>query len=173
MNSSDEKYIKNNLHLTNRMLGHILNRSESEIRNFLHRRMIRRTPGQIEKIKLRVAAKQTGERNPNWKNGISKDLYHYKKIQVERYPERNRARQRIYYHRRAGNITPGICEICGTDKGIEAHHPDYSQPLLVNWLCSDCHRELHQIEREQRQRSMKPLQLSQQMNLFENYNLIY
>jgi len=170
LSQSEIKMIENNLHLTNRMLAHILGRSESEIRNYLYKRMITRTPTQIHKINSRIASKRIGEKNPNWKGGISQDNYHYKKIQVERYPERIKARQRIYYHKKAGNIIPGNCETCGTEKGIEAHHPDYNNPLEVIWLCTECHRELHRREREQVKRSMKPLQLSQQMNLFENYN---
>lgn len=172
MNASDEKYIVNNLHLTNRMLAHILGRSESEIRNYLHRRMIRRTPEEIEKIKYRIGSKQIGENNPNWKGGISGDKYHYKKIQVERYPEKIRARQRVYYHKRAGNIIPGCCEHCETKEGITAHHPDYTKPLEVVWLCVDCHAELHRKEREQEtQQSIKLFQPFAQLNLFENYHL--
>lgn len=153
------------------MLAHILGRRENEIRNYLHRRMITRTPGQKQKINLRIASKRIGENNPNWKGGISQDNYHYKKIQVERYPEKIKARQRIYYHKRAGNIIPGVCETCGTDKRIEAHHLDYDDPLNVIWLCNECHRELHQKEREQSKRFIRPLQLSKQMNLFKNDNL--
>jgi hypothetical protein len=173
LNQSEIKLIENNLHLTNRMLAHILGKSEGEIRNYLYTRMIRRTPGQKQKINLRIASKRIGENNPNWKGGISQDNYHYKKIQVERYPEKIRARQRIYYHKKAGNIIPGVCENCRTDKRIEAHHPDYENPLEVIWLCVDCHREVHQKEREHGKRSMKPSQLSQQMSLFENYNSVY
>ncbi|HRQ55036.1 MAG TPA: hypothetical protein PL018_12315 [Ignavibacteriaceae bacterium] len=86
MNQKEIIFIKNNLHLTNNDLALQLNRTESEVRNFLYKRMMKRTPEQIEIIKYRIGAKQSGENNPNWKGGISKDNYHYKKIQVERYP---------------------------------------------------------------------------------------
>jgi hypothetical protein len=37
-----------------------------------------------------------------------------------------------------------ICEQCGRgDVPIQAHHPDYSQPLVVVWLCSQCHGKQH------------------------------
>ena len=174
MTEKDLIFIKNNLHLTNNDLARQLNRSESDIRNFLYKRMLKRTPEQIEIIKYRVGSKQSGENNPNWKGGISKDNYHYKKIQVERYPEKIKARQRIYYHRRAGNIILGSCECCEAREGITAHHPDYTKPLEVVWLCVDCHKELHRKEREQSGKQFRKLsQLSKQMNLFENYNLIY
>lgn len=34
-----------------------------------------------------------------------------------------------------------ICN-CGSTK-TEAHHPDYNNPRLVEWMCRACHIELH------------------------------
>jgi hypothetical protein len=31
------------------------------------------------------------------------------------------------------------CEMCGEVKSTEKHHPDYSKPLQVQWLCKSCH----------------------------------
>ena len=33
------------------------------------------------------------------------------------------------------------CEGCGFTGYRVAHHPDYSQPLIVEWLCSVCHKK--------------------------------
>jgi hypothetical protein len=81
---------------------------------------------------------QDGFNNPNWKDGISKNNYHYKLIQKERYPERIRARQIAYDARRRGKLIPKTCRVCGNPE-VEMHHKDYSKPLEVDWLCSQCH----------------------------------
>jgi hypothetical protein len=44
------------------------------------------------------------------------------------------------------NLEP--CVICGTEKNIEAHHPDYDNPFLVYWLCKSEHSEWHSYARK-------------------------
>lgn len=39
------------------------------------------------------------------------------------------------------------CEICGTDKDVQAHHDDYNRPLEVRWLCRKHHKEHHDNEK--------------------------
>ena len=36
---------------------------------------------------------------------------------------------------------PDHCQKCGREGYIEKHHPDYTKPLLVEWLCTKCHGE--------------------------------
>lgn len=36
-----------------------------------------------------------------------------------------------------------ICEKCGAENNIHAHHDDYSKPLEIRWLCGTCHRGWH------------------------------
>ncbi len=50
-----------------------------------------------------------------------------------------RARAAVY----TSELEPQPCEICGDTTNIHAHHPDYSKPLDVRWLCSAHHRQLH------------------------------
>lgn len=42
---------------------------------------------------------------------------------------------------RDGSLTRGKCW-CGSLR-VEAHHPDYAEPLTVIWLCRRHHLELH------------------------------
>lgn len=46
---------------------------------------------------------------------------------------------------RTGRLTkPAACVRCETfSPHLEAHHPDYSQPLAVEWLCVPCHNVVH------------------------------
>lgn len=59
---------------------------------------------------------------------------------------RNRWRQRVKDATRravkAGRIAKWPCEVCGSEH-VDAHHPDYSAPLAVVWLCREHHREVH------------------------------
>lgn len=85
-----------------------------------------------------------GGNNPNWKGGVSKDHYHYKKIQKKRYPQRVAARQTVACSVREGRLKkPTVCESCGKICSPHAHHEDYSKPLYVVWLCKTCHRQVH------------------------------
>ena len=63
------------------------------------------------------------------------------KLSVE---QRRRANARSYLHTyvKRGKVLKQPCAVCG--KPAQAHHPDYSQPLLVVWLCPAHHHELHQ-----------------------------
>jgi len=83
-----------------------------------------------------------GKYNPNWKGGISFNNYHYKKLQIQRYPQRIKARVIVSREIRAGRLIRGHCAICNFDK-TEAHHIDYNKPLNIVWLCKKHHRELH------------------------------
>jgi hypothetical protein len=40
------------------------------------------------------------------------------------------------------------CEACGLIKPLNAHHPDYSKPLLVVWLCKPCHAIADKVRRK-------------------------
>lgn len=58
------------------------------------------------------------------------------------YPERKRATRAVNNAIRDGRLKKQPCHICG-EPVVEAHHPDYSAPLDVVWLCVIHHRQLH------------------------------
>lgn len=59
-------------------------------------------------------------------------------------PLKDRARYEVAYALQRGRLTKWPCIVCGAEK-VEAHHPDYSRPLDVQWLCRPHHREVHQL----------------------------
>jgi hypothetical protein len=85
---------------------------------------------------------RSGENNPRWKGGISKNNMHYKRLQIERYPEKVHARKLLFDAVRQGKIKRRPCEVCGHIK-VEGHHDDYSKPYEVHWLCKKHHNEVH------------------------------
>lgn len=52
------------------------------------------------------------------------------------------ARKRVYSAVRNGTLVPLPCERCG-DCVAEAHHDDYSKPLVISWFCKKHHIERH------------------------------
>ncbi len=40
-------------------------------------------------------------------------------------------------------IKPSICEMCKESRKCEGHHLNYDKPLLVIWLCKECHLKIH------------------------------
>lgn len=67
---------------------------------------------------------------------------------IARNPEKRAAHIAVGNALRDGRLfKPNRCENCNSSDHIQAHHDDYSQPLVVRWLCRDCHTSLHQQER--------------------------
>jgi len=61
---------------------------------------------------------------------------------AEKHPERRRASVAVGNAVRDGRLKPTPCWACG--EKAEAHHPDYSRPLDVVWLCDTHHKQAHQ-----------------------------
>lgn len=64
--------------------------------------------------------------------------------QRRKFPERAKALWTINNAIRAGGLKRSIfCEGCGLPAKTEGHHPDYTKPLEVYWLCRSCHQMEH------------------------------
>lgn len=60
-----------------------------------------------------------------------------------RYPERKKATETVSNAVRDGRLQKQPCWVCGEQ--AQAHHPDYSRPLDVVWLCVSHHRQAHAL----------------------------
>lgn len=72
------------------------------------------------------------------------------RISRERFPEKFAARKILWCELQKGTlIRPTKCSVCQSEGRIEGHHPDYSKPLEVMWLCTRCHVKEHKrLEQE-------------------------
>jgi hypothetical protein len=66
----------------------------------------------------------------------------YSKHWNDKNKHKKRAQGLVHDHLRAGKIEKQPCLVCNNSK-VEAHHPDYSQPLVFIWLCRKHHGEVH------------------------------
>jgi len=55
------------------------------------------------------------------------------------------ARSTANVYKRNGKIIPQPCEVPGCTNKAQMHHPDYSKPLEVEWMCQQHHRGWHRI----------------------------
>lgn len=66
-----------------------------------------------------------------------------KKAHALRHPEKAKARRMVHDAVKRGRLVRMPCEHCGRADRVQAHHPDYSKPLDVMWLCLWCHWAEH------------------------------
>lgn len=67
-----------------------------------------------------------------------------KRAHRQRYPEAYKARTAVGNALRGGRLVrPTCCDRCGSEGKVQAHHHDYSEPLVVEWVCSGCHGKEH------------------------------
>lgn len=66
---------------------------------------------------------------------------------AERHPEWRHAHYMVNNAVRDGKLSkPSVCDVCGREGRLHAHHYDYSKPLEVIWVCPKCHRDIHAEE---------------------------
>lgn len=82
---------------------------------------------------------------------IQNDKERYKKYLEQKKKWNKENRYKKYAHNKVKKainkgllIKSDICQICGkTNCEIQGHHHDYSKPLDVIWVCTECHGKLH------------------------------
>lgn len=82
---------------------------------------------------------------------IQNDKERYKKHLEQKKKWNKENRHKNYAHNKVKKainkgllIKSDICQICGkTNCEIQGHHYDYSKPLDVIWVCTECHGKLH------------------------------
>jgi hypothetical protein len=105
------------------------------------------------KIDAKERLKRRTERQRKYKREHPEIIKKQKHRYNARHPEVNRKAVKKYKKnnpekKRAGDFAQfhvplgELCEICGAEATCR-HHPDYSKPLLVMRLCSQCHKDVH------------------------------
>lgn len=112
--------------------------------------IIKRTKAHAERYKLNPAwvakeRKRNRERQKLHRKAVSAACQRkYSKAWLAKNPDKRRAHQTANNALRSGKLKRRTsCEICG-QSGInpDKHHPDYSKPLEVLWVCRPCHGKL-------------------------------
>ena len=87
----------------------------------------------------KIAAKKANDkRQQTQKCKETVDRYNLK------FPERRKAAYAAMYAVRTGKlIRPDRCSVCDKTCVPQGHHPDYSKPLEVIWVCHNCHVAIH------------------------------
>ncbi len=49
--------------------------------------------------------------------------------------------------KKAGELKPGPCEVCGSTDKVHGHHENYDRPLDLTWLCPKHHSARHKAMR--------------------------
>lgn len=98
-------------------------------------RIYQRTPTAL----LAGQQRSKKRREEKWEDTLA-----YKRRYIRENQEKVRCRGKTVYLVATGKLVRQPCEHCGAEPG-EAHHPDYSCPELVIWLCKVCHAAEHRI----------------------------
>lgn len=85
--------------------------------------------------KISQASKRAWEKR---NKKLSKEI---RKRWIENNREKRKAHQLVQTAIRNGRLKRKPCMKCG--KKADAHHSDYSKPLVVKWLCPKHHKEVH------------------------------
>jgi|SRR6267142_4698327 len=95
----------------------------------------------LESERARCRVKQQKYRNGGGRKRVLKHRITWRK----KHPEKRSAHHTAYRAVKNGLLHRVVtCESCGVVPSvIHKHHPDYTKPLEVDWLCPLCHGKRH------------------------------
>src|SRR3990167_5913669 len=104
-------------------------------------------------IKQRIINKQWAQKNKeylrkyyiNWYKIYGRnravDYTEAIKERKQKYPEKVKAHKQLNRAVQIGEVMkPLHCGSCNRKSNLFGHHPDYTKPLEVTWLCGSCHK---------------------------------
>jgi hypothetical protein len=125
-------------------------KEERRAANRIHQARYQKTPnGKATQARHAKSDKYKVARCRYFKTEKGKKLHQVCNIRHQRlYPDRLPANNAVSNAIRDGRLVHQPCEVCG-ELAAQAHHPDYTKPLDVQWLCRKHHLALHQQLTEQ------------------------
>lgn len=87
----------------------------------------------------RVKARNAYQKTEAWAKSHSAAAIRW----AEKHPDRRAASLAVGNAVRDGRLSRQPCWCCG--EKAQAHHPDYSRPLDVVWLCPTHHKQAHAV----------------------------
>lgn len=117
----------------------------AELNRWLDNPALSQAPA-MRKNRLKIILEGTKIKDPKeyFRNKEHRENYsrNYGILQVKAH---NLTRHAIY----SGKIRRGKrCNRCPETKSLVAHHPDYTKPLKIEWLCRPCHAIEHGWKRQ-------------------------
>ena len=87
----------------------------------------------------------------------SRQTDEYRKMREENHGHKRKASNLVNNAVRDGRLLkPDRCSHChSNEKRVVGHHPDYSKPLEVVWLCDSCHQNLHALLRTVEEKTVR------------------
>ena len=87
---------------------------------------------------------ESRRRAKEWRERNQEKRKAYNAAYRARNRDKVRAREAVKRAVRKGVLVrPFACERCQRPERLQAHHHDYRQPLVVEWICRDCHGQEH------------------------------
>jgi hypothetical protein len=118
----------------------------------------------IEKRKLKYKKHKIYRKSYNKLYNKNRTKQNSQNTKKHRYlhPEREYARRVITQLINSKKLIPPLkCTLCNIRRNkkrkIVAHHPDYSKPLEIIWICQKCHINIHNKKKENRLKKKKDM----------------